>query len=152
MAKQKSLNTSNNGRYERFIRGLKLVGLGLKSSSARLERQAYSQLRQGKKEPNRRIQTDYRVVESGDNFFDCEADFHLIFEHPATKDSVLLVECTFEAHFHFDAKTHGQFARRFVSSEFRLVVWPYFRQFVTDVTGRMGIFPVTVPLSSQSQS
>lgn len=152
MPKQKNANTSNNGRYEKFIGGLNLIGLGLKSSNARLERQRYAQLRQGKKEPNRRIQTDYRLVDSGNGFFDCEADFHLILEHPSTKDSVLLVECTFEAHFHTDVKAHEQFARRFASSEFRLVVWPYFRQFVTDVTARMGIPPVTVPLSSQGQA
>jgi len=152
MPKQKNLNTSNDGRYERFIRDLKLIGLGLESSHTRLERDEYMSIRRVRKEPTRRIQSDYKLSDSGKGYFDCLADFNLVFEHPENKELLLRVDCTFRSHFHTGTKNFDAMARRFVSSEFKLIIWPYFRQFVTDVTARMGIAPVLVPFSTQAES
>lgn len=152
MPKRKNSSISSNGAYERFIRGLKLIALGLENSAARLERDAYTFARRDRKEPVRRIQADYRVSDIGKGFFDCLASFNLIFEHPESKDLLLRVDSVFRCHFHTDSKNSEEMARRFVTAEFKLIIWPYFRQFVTDTTTRMGIAPVTVPFSTQADS
>lgn len=152
MPRRKNSNTSNNGGYEKFIRGLKLIGLGLENSSARLERDAYIAVRRSSKEPVRRIQADCRVSESGKGFFDCLAVFKLTFEHAESKELLLRLDSTFRCHFHTESKDFDEMARRFVTAEFKLIIWPYFRQFVTDITARMGIAPVTVPFSTQADS
>lgn len=150
MSKQKSLNISTNKRYEKFIRSLELIGIGLETSSVRLRRREYVSLRREGKEPIRRISTDYQVSKLAKISFDCIGNFNLIVAHPESKETVLQIECSFGAHFHTDSKDFEDMARRFVSSEFKLIIWPYFRQFVTDVTSRMSIAPVVVPFSTRS--
>ena len=41
---------------------------------------------------------------------------------------------------------------RFVDSEFRLILVPYARQFVSSTTAQMGIPPLVIPLSIASSS
>jgi preprotein translocase subunit SecB len=61
----------------------------------------------------------------------------------------IAVECTYVAHFHCDGcEVTREFAERFTQSELRLVVWPYFRQFVNDATARMAIQPIVIPFSA----
>lgn len=150
MPKKKNVSTLTNGRYEKFIRSLELIAMGLDSSRAKLQRRKYAELRRARKEPNRSIHTDYQVIGVGKISFDCTANFQLTIEHPDSKEALIQIECSFQAHFHTDCKDFEDMARRFVSSEFKLIIWPYFRQFVTDVTSRMSISPVVVPFSTQS--
>jgi preprotein translocase subunit SecB len=67
-----------------------------------------------------------------------------------TSESPLVIECTFDAHFHVEAHMAEGFAKQFTESDMRLVLWPYFRQYVFDTTARMAIPPVLVPLSTES--
>jgi preprotein translocase subunit SecB len=101
-----------------------------------------------KKQGVRRISADYQLLEVRKSFFNVSAKFKMSVEDKQGTSTALLIECEYGAHFHYaesaDAK---EFAQRFTESELRLIVWPYFRQFVNDVTGRMTIPPILVPLS-----
>jgi hypothetical protein len=58
----------------------------------------------------------------------------------------LRVKATFEGHFHGASPIQREHAERFVSSELRVVVWPYFRQFISDTTARMSVRPIFIPV------
>jgi len=58
----------------------------------------------------------------------------------------LVIEALYETHFHCKAPTQREPAERFVASELRLIMWPYFRELVFDLCGKMSIPPITIPL------
>jgi hypothetical protein len=135
--------------YSAFLRGIALVGLGLQDCRAKIDRGAYFKvLDKGSSE--RRITTNYKLLDSHKDYFTVTASFALTIGHTQSKPSqVLSIECTYEAHFHCDdCDAHRDFAQRFADSELRLVMWPYFRQFANDITGRMTIPPILIPFSA----
>lgn len=84
--------------------------------------------------------------------FNASAKLSLTMEDKANPASpAVLVECTYIAHFHCDGcEITKDLAERFTKSELRIVVWPYFRQFVNDATSRMAIQPIVIPFSAVS--
>lgn len=131
--------------YSAFLHGLALVGLGLQSCGTELDRSGYALL--DKEHTERRISTSYKLLGSNREFFDAEASFTLTILNTQSDSRVLSVRCTYEAHFHCDkCDEHRGFAQRFTDSELRIVMWPYFRQFVNDMSGRMAVPPILVPL------
>ncbi len=100
----------------------------------------------------RRISTEYNVMEVTKDSFNASAKLSLTVEDKANPASpAVLVECTYIAHFHCDGcEITKALAERFTKSELRIVVWPYFRQFVNDATSRMAIQPIVIPFSAIS--
>ena len=86
------------------------------------------------------------------SFFNASAKLSLIMEDKTSPASpAVIVECIYIAHFHCEGcEITKDLAERFTQSELRLVVWPYFRQFVTDATSRMAIQPIVIPFSAVS--
>lgn len=152
MPKEKNLPSKLDQEYSKFLRGIKLIGLGLEHCNTRLDRDAYYELYE-KKRSARKISADYQLVEAQKEFFNVLAKFRLSVEDKRDSSSTtLLIECAYAAHFHCAA--HGitqELAQRFTESELRLVVWPYFRQFVNDLTARMAITPILIPFSAASR-
>lgn len=148
--KKKSRTKKNQGGYQQFLRALDFVGMGLKTSSCRIDRSAYFRLRDKKKISRRRIITNYEVTDLTRDFFDVTATFRLVLEERETGASPLAIEVTYQTHFHGKPPINEGFARRFAGAEFPLLVWPFFRQYVHDTAGRMSIPPITVPLSTKS--
>ncbi len=150
MRKSKNVSTKDTqSGYERYLRSLRLLGLGLESCSARVEREPYFAISE-KREGVRQIEARYDLTGVGDNYFESAARFKLTIAPEKAKTPALQIECTFSAHFHVPAGVK-EFAKRFTDSEFRVVVWPYFRQFVSDITARMTVPPVLVPFASPAQ-
>jgi hypothetical protein len=150
MSVKKSLPTKRKQTtvpdYETFLRSLTLAGFGLETCSAELDRGAYFDL--DSKNRKKEIAGDYGLMDSEDDFFNLFAKFELAIGDKKTASSALRVRCEFVAHFHLDIKLKKEFVERFAQSEFRLLVWPYFRQFIADLSGRMSLPPVTIPLQS----
>lgn len=144
-AKKKTSGTGTTRTYEDFVRALQLIGLGLDSCSATLDRDIYfANLKDGLE---RKIETKFELEAIGDGFFEPVARFKLTAQDKAGKPAIR-IECAFSAHFHLEGEISNAFAKRFTESEFRVVMWPYFRQFVADLTARMAIPPVLVPFAS----
>jgi preprotein translocase subunit SecB len=104
-------------------------------------------------DPDRRtLGADYRVDAIKDDHFDISADFTVSIQAigadgmPEEK-SYLSVQCVFYGHFHGRGKVKEEDVRRFADHEARLVFVPYLRQFVTDMTARMSIPPLMIPLA-----
>ena len=152
MPEKKSSLTSRDQRYALFLKGITLLGFGMQESRTAQDRAAYVKLCEGDR-LGKRITTEYRTMEVEKTFFNASAKMSLIMEDKKGSSSspAITVECTYVAHFHCDGcVVTRQFAERFTQSELRLVVWPYFRQFVNDATARMAIQPIVIPFSAVS--
>ena len=151
MPTKKSLPANRDQQYALFLKGIQILGFGMQDSRTTQDRAAYVTL-STKNRLARRISTEYRTMEVTKNFFNASAKLSLIMEDKANPASpAVVVECTYVAHFHCDGcEITKDLADRFTQSELRLVVWPYFRQFVNDATSRMAIQGVVIPFSAVS--
>jgi preprotein translocase subunit SecB len=148
---KKTSLSNRNQRYASFLKGIKLLGFGLQESRTNLNRDVYAELYE-KNRFTRRISTEYFTKEVEKEFFNVSAKLRLTVEDKKNSTPpAIIVECTFEAHLHCDGcQITRDLAERFTESELRLVVWPYFRQFVNDATARMSIQPILIPFSAVS--
>lgn len=151
MPARKSLLSNRDQQYASFLKGIKLLGFGLQESRTAQNRDVYAEL-YGKSRLTRRISTEYRTMEVTKEFFNASAKLSLTVEDKkGSAPPAVIVECTYVAHFHCDGcQITKELAGRFTESELRLVVWPYFRQFVNDATARMAIQPILIPFSAVS--
>jgi hypothetical protein len=148
--KRTNTSLSSPKAYTEFLRSLRIAALGLQRASANLDRAGLARLRtREKKKDNevRKITGTYDLVSAYDDHFDLSASFQFSVSDRQSGETPLVIDCTFGAHFHGEKHLNRALAERFAQSEFRFVVWPFFRQFVYDTTARMSIPPLTLPLS-----
>lgn len=128
---------------------LEIVTLGLKSSSVVVDRHALFQAVKAGKKLTRKLNGVYRVSDCGPKYFDCEGRFVLTMADLETpqQSPALTIECAFDVHMHGKAPIQRQLADRFAQSELRLILAPYVRYFVSDMTAQMSIPPVLIPLT-----
>jgi preprotein translocase subunit SecB len=147
---KKSSRTSPDPKYTAFLKGIKLLGFGMLESRTSQNRDVYVELSE-KGQLSRKISAEYQTLEVKKQYFNASAKLGLRISDKAERTPAVIVECTYIAHFHCDgAQITKELADRFTESELRLVVWPYFRQFVNDATSRMAIQPVVMPFSAVS--
>jgi preprotein translocase subunit SecB len=148
-AKPKALELrSSEESYKIFLKGVELFALGMDSIDAKLDREQYH-IAHSKKtvKIDKTIENSFTLVEFSRDHFDVAANF--IFTMQVESDSPFLrIAVNFEAHFHWkDGEPEKQHVERFAEGEARLIFWPYFRQAVSDITSRMYIRQVTIPLT-----
>jgi len=137
--------------YEAFLRSIQPVILGLTSCNAEVDRQRYIALKSSDGD-FRTLLSDYRSDNIGSNYFDMTAEFTVAIKalnakkEPEEK-SYLHVRCAFYGHFHVKDKPSEKHVERFIDSEARIFFVPYMRQFIADMTARMAIQPVMIPLA-----
>jgi hypothetical protein len=148
--KNTEVSKSADSGYEEFLRSVKPVGLGLLESSCKLDRLAYARYMSQKNRAGRIISTEYKLVEADSGYFDATGKFSLVVAESQKANPVLVIEALYESHFHCKAPVRKELAERFVASELRLVMWPYFRELVFDLCGKMSIPPITIPLAASS--
>jgi len=133
--------------YASFLKTLQLFGTGLKSCSSEVQRWPLLAALEKKREPTRKFVESYDLTDCVANFFDCQGHFTYTITDNDVKNPVLLrVECVYEAHIH-GAGVNPDLAQRFVTSELRLMLRPYARALISDITARMAVPPVTLPLA-----
>jgi hypothetical protein len=139
--------SEGESKYEQFLRGLHIVSIGLKSCHATLDRDGLFTLMDGKDGPMRVFKDTYKTTRVGSNFFEASGAFIVTVQESQTSQPVLSVECEFEAHLHGLEPIAKANVDRFVSTEFRLILVPFARQFVSSTTAQMSIPPLVIPLS-----
>jgi hypothetical protein len=148
MRPRKTLSSLTHNDYEKFLRTVQLLAMGLNRSSAELDREGYANLRDEKEGGRVKLTAKYLLDEVGKEYFDATGIFKLVVEDPNTRKAAILVDAEFGAHFHAEAPIVKELAEKFTKSDLRIILWPYFRQHVFDITGRMAIIPITVPIVS----
>jgi hypothetical protein len=138
----------DDSNYETFLTTVRPVAIDLSGCTASLDATLYWKLRESKPRKGRReMSARYRINRVATNYFDVVGEFSIELTDPETKKRAMSIECSFLCHFHADEPINSKHAERFTESECRVAIWPYFRQFVSDTTARMGIPPVVIPVS-----
>ncbi len=133
-------------KYLDFVSSLELVGLGLKSSSATLDREKFWKLAKSERTPVRRLQEIYRPTQVGEDFFEVEGQYKVSI---ADGDVVgLKIDCAFELHMHCTSPVERAMVERFAKTDLRFILLPYARHFISDITGEMHIPPVVLPMAT----
>lgn len=146
-----SKNDGRDAAYDKFIKGLNLAGIGLKSSLSRIDRDAFFGVISKKGKKAFLIFTqEYSLTNMDDDSFDSEGSFRLTVAESEKADPALVIECVFEAHMH-SKNSDRVFAERFSQSEMRFILVPFARQLVAGVTAQMAIPPVIVPLTTRAE-
>ena len=146
---ERGIGVLENNGYEVFLRNLGSVTLGLVNCAGSIDREFYWDLRNKKRRQDeaRILSANYKLDRVGANFFDVSADFRVTVQDRKIEKVALSIECKFEAHIHGEEPISREHADRFTQSELRVVLWPYFRQFVSDTTVRMSVPPLFVPIA-----
>jgi hypothetical protein len=138
--------------YSAFLRSVTPTVLGLSSSTTKVKRRQYWQLAKAQS-AERWLSASYAVTNVQSDYFDVEATFELAIhdqKHSGSDEAVVRIACVFEGHFHADAPVARAHAEQFATKDSWLVFWPYFRQFVSDMTGRMSVRTELLPLHLRS--
>jgi hypothetical protein len=132
--------------YTAFIESLELRTINLKESTCEINRDEYW------KDEERSIGYKFSSEPIGIKgaYFDARARLELLMSGEKSKSSMVKIAATFDLHIH--AKTAlKEYVTKFCKSEIRLIAWPYFREFVMDISGRMYIPPIILPLSDKKE-
>jgi len=140
------LSNTPDRSYEAFLQTVRPIALGLVECVSKLDRATYAGFQGAKDDSVRILSSEYELTELGKGCFDAAGTFTLAVAQTAKSEPALKVQCKFEAHFHCKAPLEKKLAERFVASELRLVLWPYFRELVSNITAKMAIQPITIPL------
>jgi preprotein translocase subunit SecB len=80
------------------------------------------------------------------------ANFNLSQAHTDNPEKVLMkIECSFSALFELQGPGTTEAAERFANTEAKLVFWPYLRHFVSDISYRMAVAPILLPLTTSAE-
>ena len=129
---------------------VELIAMGVKRCACAIDRRAYGHLRKQREDEIRQISATVNLAEQGEGFFDGTIGYELVVRDKNNKNEPVRLECVFEAHFHGPKAMRRADAERFLETYFRVISWPYFRQFVSDMTARMAIPPLVLPLLPES--
>jgi len=143
---EKKTKTATVLDYNAFLRSLKLHTINLKEATCDIDRKAYWD----HKERNLAYKMMANAVDVGDNYFDVRAKVEVTITGVKPKAHIISIIATFDVHFHAEAFSKA-LVEQFCNSELRLIVWPYFREYVSDVSSRMYVPPLILPLSNEQE-
>jgi hypothetical protein len=133
-----------NAEYVNFLTSIELFALVLTRCSSEINRDLYMPLISGDDKAKKSITAEYSILEIDKGSFDCSSRLQLIVRDQSEK-TALSLDAVFQAHFHVGIAFTKEMAQQFADTELRLVVWPYLRQLVQDLTSRMWIPPIVIP-------
>jgi preprotein translocase subunit SecB len=135
--------------YTRFVDELLPIALYMKSSSSLLRRDDFWRVFENEKlagAVSNRLRVECSATDVGDSEFNVQSTASLSVVS-SEETELLTIQCEFDLHFESGRGTTPDYVRQFAQTDARLVIWPYFREFIASMTSRMGIPPVSIPLS-----
>ena len=147
MPTKKAVTDRGQDGYPKFIESLQLYTIGLCESECSINRADYWG---GEEARDITYEMTAKASSVGDDAFDAKASLTLSVTGEKSKKVMVRISVSFDLHFH--AKTRNkEFVERFCESEIRLIVWPYFREYVSSTIGRMHVPPIILPTSNKSE-
>ena len=128
--------------YTEFVRSLELIIIALTSSSTRIRRDEYFE----EKKRDLSVAMTLKPKRLSRDHFDLQAEATVKLTRKRS-DCLFDLSVTYELHFHAKPPVDAKLVRRFADSDAHLVLWPYLREYVSDVSARMYIPPILLPLS-----
>jgi hypothetical protein len=141
------LKTIGKTKRVDFNENVALIGMGIKACSSRLDRSRYFQIRRTRpKDELRSISSKVYLEKYSDTAFDGVVEYQVNIEDKTSGAIPVNIECSYQLHFHAPKGFQRAEAETFVRKYLSIITWPYFRQFVSDMSARMAIAPLTLPL------
>ena len=145
--KQKRTTITADGDYTQFLKAIEPFTIALVESRFRVNRDQYFNERSNK------LSVAWRCVpvEVGDDYFEADAKLIVRLGSSAARKSkpVMEIIAIFRMHIHAPKPINRVFVDRFADSEVRILIWPYFREYVSSVSGRMHIPPLVLPFGTR---
>jgi preprotein translocase subunit SecB len=143
-----SASLANKPRqYSDFLKGIKLVIVALDHASSAINREQYWKCTEKKNGMARTFEASYAATEIDGTCFDVVGRLEMKILSTSDNSELLKIVCQYSSHFHARTRVDERAAHRFANAEAKIIIWPYFRQLVTDLSARMYIPPIIVPLS-----
>lgn len=128
--------------YKKILKQIELKEIALEACSLRTRR---DKLSEGK---------SLKVLLSGDVSYEFVSneivlvyqEYTLIATALTKKDYAVSLQCTFRLRYYSQETLSSEFLEVFKTRNVPLNTWPYFREFVQNMTQRMNIPPLTLPL------
>jgi len=145
---ERKIATNNHPRID-FIKSVKFVGIGLDKCDASVDRDLLARAR----EQNSNIEIDIHIAPSvlaheADSFV-VAADFDLSQHVSGSEKRLVSIAATFSAKFTLTKPADESLVKGFAGLEAKLVFFPYLRHFVSDMSYRMSIDSIVLPLTSE---
>jgi hypothetical protein len=144
--KSKSTKAGVGDRYSKFLNALDPVVIALIHSAFRIDREEY--LRSENDEIALRLLPELIRMEG--EHFDVRVSLSLFIRAAKSRKAIVRFSATYDLHFHGAFVTEAN-VKAFVESDVRLIIWPYFREFVNNSSARMHVPPIILPVSGQTK-
>ena len=141
--RKQKLTLTADANYTRFLESIVPFGIAVVDSRFRLDRDQYFEAE------SKRLSAAWKCtpIEVGEEYFEADAELSVNLTAPKRKKPLVEIRATFRMHIHAAKPINEEYVDRFANAEVRILVWPYFREYVTSVCGRMHIPPIVLPLS-----
>ena len=147
MPKNKPQPTIASQEYKNFLQSLDLSWIALVKSQFASDRKEY--LKSSVQNLSLKWGCEPLSVKSG--YFELSADLDLRVISAKPSKMLLELSATYHLHLHASSPIHKRFIDRFADSEVRLVLWPYYREYISNVCGRLHVPPVFLPLLGKGE-
>jgi hypothetical protein len=145
---KKPSRTKHDG-YAEFVSQLSLRGIGLDESTMRLDRNKLFEAKHNNLNLINEITGGQSVLAHTENSFSISGKY-LLETKLENGEVPLRIDCTFSALFATSTRARTDHLQRFANNEARVIFWPYLRHFFSDVTYRMSIDVVIIPLTTEN--
>lgn len=126
--------------YKKILKGIQLKEILLEDCSARTRKVVWaSSLQIIVKD-----KIKYKMIP--ENGAHVSHSYNLVGTSDSEKDYAFKISCTFRLEYYSDIPLSKEFMDIFSVKNIAVNSWPYFREFVQNITQRMNIPPVVVPL------
>jgi preprotein translocase subunit SecB len=135
-----------------FIKSIKLTGIGLDKCEASVDRALLSNATENEKELAIEITMNQSLLAHEDNYFVVTSNFDLTQRAKGSEKKIVSMTATFSAKFDLTKPANEELIRGFADLEARLIFFPYLRHFVSDISHRMAINTIVLPMTSELES
>ena len=132
--------------YSRFLTSIDPIIIALVQETFRIDRGRY--LKSESELLSARIES--KLSKLGKEAFDVRTSLVLTVTSSPKEKPLVDFRAVYELHFHGNGITDAN-VKRFIASELRIVIWPYFRELVNNATARMHVPPIILPVSSRGE-
>jgi len=134
--------------YPRFLASLNLMSISLVRSRFSGDRQQYFK----NKAHQLSVSWTSKTSKRGEDFFDIGVDVAISLAVPKSDVTFFDLTASYLLHVHAPAPLNKVYIKRFSDSEVRLLVWPYVREYVSNISGRMHVPPIVLPLTGSDEA
>lgn len=132
--------------YTAFLASLRLNKISLKGASCDFDEKAFWK----DEERSLAFKFSSEPFKIEGKHFDARAQLEVTMTGDKSKSNMVRITVAYDLYIHAD-EAPKEHVKKFCEGEIRLIVWPYLREFVMDLSGRMYIPPIILPLSDEKE-